>query len=693
METLLLEIGTEEIPAGYISPALDALAGHLAARLDDLRIAHGGVRTLGTPKRLAVLVEAVAPRQTTVTVELTGPPRRAAFDAQGQPTLAAVRFAEKAGVPLSRLKVRQTDKGEYLTAVKKEKGQATRTLLAAALPEIVLAIPFPKSMRWADLSIQFARPIQWLVALLGSKVIPFQLGGLKSGRRTRGHAFMRPGPVALDRPEDYVENLRQAQVLVDPEERRARIAAEVAAAARQAGGEVLPDEDLLDTVTHLVEFPVVATGRFGAKFLELPDEILITSMREHQKYFAVLDPQGKLRPHFVVVNNTRARDMALVSKGHERVLRARLEDAIFFFRNDRQTAMDDWCAKLAGVLFQARLGSVLDKVGRVRRLAGHLAEALDLPAAERQRLDRAAQLCKADLVSQVVVEFPKLQGIMGRVYATHAGEAPEVAAAIEDHYRPTHSGGTLPGTVLGALLSIADKIDTLCGCFSVGLLPTGASDPYALRRQAIGIVQILLDRGLGLSLGRLVEAGLAPFDDPRREETAARVMGFLQDRMAHLLAEEGHPKDLIAAVTSVSVDHVPHVWEKVAALEDLKAAPDFEPLAVAFKRAVNILRKARKDGLLTAQAAVDAGLFTHPAEAGLHRACQGVRESVAGHLAGGRFQEALRVLATLREPVDGFFDGVMVMDEDPRVRGNRLALLGQIAGLFESIADFSRLAT
>jgi glycyl-tRNA synthetase beta chain len=693
MEALLLEIGTEEIPAGYIAPALESLAASLVRKLDDLRITHGDVRTLGTPRRLAVLIADVAARQTAVTVELTGPPRQAAFDAQGQATVAARRFAEKAGVPLARVRVRQTEKGEYLTAVKKEKGLATRTLLAAALPDIILATPFPKTMRWADGTIQFARPIQWLAALLGEKVIPFQLGDLKSGRGTRGHAFMRPGRIRLERPEVYVNRLRDAQVLVDPDERRARIAAEVDAAARRVGGRVLPDEDLLQTVTNLVEYPVVATGRFADKFLELPDEILITSMREHQKYFAVVDAQGKLRPNFVVVNNTLARDLALVAKGHERVLRARLEDAIFFFRKDRQVSMDDWCRKLTGVLFQAKLGSVSAKVERVRRLAGFLAEAAGLPPAARGRLDRAAQLCKADLVSQVVVEFPKLQGIMGRVYATHAGEAPEVAAALEEHYRPTYSGGALPASPLGALLSLADKIDTICGCFSVGLLPTGASDPYALRRQAIGIIQVLLDRGLGISLHALVAAGLAPFDDPRREETAARIMGFLQDRMAHLLAEDGHAKDLITAVTSVSIDQVPHVWQKVAALEVLKTAPDFEPLAVAFKRAVNILRKARKEGLLTDQATVQPALFEHDAEERLHQACQGVRESVAGHLAQARFQDALRVLASLRQPVDAFFDGVMVMADEPRVRSNRLALLGQIAGLFEHIADFSRIAT
>jgi glycyl-tRNA synthetase beta chain len=692
MESLLLEIGTEEIPAGYIAPALEALAAALVRKLDELRITHGLARTLGTPKRLAVLIADVADRQTTVTVELTGPPRRAATR-NGGITLAAHRFAEKAGVPVARLRVRQTEKGEYLTAVKKEKGLATRTLLAAALPDIILATPFPKTMRWADGTIQFARPIQWLAALLGAKVIPFRLGDLKSGRSTCGHAFMRPGRIRLERPEDYVERMREAQVLVDPAERRAHIAAEVDAAARRVGGRVLPDEDLLQTVTNLVEYPVVATGGFADKFLELPDEILITSMREHQKYFAVEDAQGRLRPNFVVVNNTRARDMALVAKGHERVLRARLEDAIFFFRNDCQASMDDWCRKLSGVLFQAKLGSVSAKVERVRRLAGFLASAAGLAPEARQRLDRAAQLCKADLVSQVVVEFPKLQGIMGRVYAGHAGEAPEVAAALEDHYRPTYSGGALPATPLGALLSVADKIDTICGCFSVGLLPTGASDPYALRRQAIGIVQILLDRELGISLQALVAAGLGAFDDPWRDETAARILAFFQDRMAYLLAEQGHAKDLVAAVTSVSIDQVPQVWRKVAALEALKTAPDFEPLAVAFKRAVNILRKARKEGLLSDQTTVQPALFEHDAEGRLLQACQGVRESVSGHLAQARFQEALRVLASLRQPVDAFFDGVMVMADEPRVRSNRLALLGQIAGLFEDIADFSRIAT
>ncbi len=692
MERLLVEIGAEEIPAGYIRPALEALSSNLIKRLDDARIDHGVVKTYGTPRRLAVEVFDVAPKQKSLTSELIGPPEKVGYDDEGRPTVAAEKFAEKVGLPLNRLSVKETEKGRYLCGKKTERGLATRTLLKEILPEVVLATPFPKRMRWADLPVEFARPIHYLLALLGEKVVTFIVGDVKSGRYTRGHSFMSPKKIKIARAEDYLDTLRKTHVIADIEERRKLVDTLTREAAKAAGGRILPDEELLDTVTNLVELPVPVVGNFETKFLELPDEILITAMREHQKYFAVIDDAGKLMPCFVAVNNTRTRDMELVATGHERVIRARLEDGRFFYRSDMGVSFEQWVEQLKGVLFQARLGSMYEKMLRVRQIAEYLADAASGDPALKAHAGRAAFLCKADLVSEVVGEFPKLQGVMGRVYAAAKNEPPEVAAAIEEHYRPVRSGGELPEGRVGAILAIADKIDSITGCFSVGLVPTGAADPYALRRQGIGIVQIMLRRELTFSLKELIAKSAALFaekSDADPGETADRVYGFLKNRMAHLLEEEGFAKDTIAAVLDVAADNVPEVWNRVRALDNLRKAPDFEPLAVAFKRVGNIIRQAESIG----SEKVDPSLFDHESEAVLHEAFQRISAAVRESLESGAFDRALKEIATLREPVDAFFDGVMVLTEDVRVRRNRLALLSAIAGLFGQFADFSRIST
>jgi len=691
METLLLEIGAEEIPAGYIQPALDALAANLLDRLDAARIGHGQTHTCGTPRRLTVTVDQVAPKQETVTEDLMGPPEKIAFDEAGNPTMPAKKFAEKAGVSVNRLKVVQTEKGRYLSARKTLRGKATVTLLKGILPDVILATPFPKSMRWADLSIQFARPIQSVVALYGAKVVSFVLDdGIKSGRKALGHMFMNPGKVAIASPEAYETAMEQASVVVDIDKRRRMTAAEVEKAAASMGGQVLADEELLDIVTNLVEKPYATAGRFDDVFLEVPREILITAMREHQKYFAVTDAAGKLMPGFVAVNNTFTRDMNLVATGHERVLRARLSDAQYFYRADVKVPMETWVENLKRVLFQAKLGSMYDKVMRVKTLAAWLADAVN--PAEKEKVTRAAHLCKADLVSQVVGEFAKLQGVMGRIYATVAGENSDVAAAIEEHYRPTHSGGRLPETETGALLSIAEKIDSICGCFSVGLIPTGAADPYALRRQGIGILQIMRSRNISVSLADLVQKGVALFADKSTEpaeKTASAVLTFLKNRLSRLLADEGLAKDVIAAVTSVSAERIPDVERRVAALQKLKGQAGFEPLAAAFKRVENILKKADLDQ----DAAVDPDRFAHASEGALHAASQTAAGRVKTLMEQGDLDSALGVIADLREPVDAFFEDVMVMADDPGVRRNRLALLASISAIFGQIADFSQIST
>lgn len=696
MNQLLLEIGTEEIPAGYIEPALAALSRGLQEKLAGARIDHGDARVYGTPRRLAILIDDVADRQKPLTTEVTGPPEKVGFDAQGKPTVAARKFAEKVGIAVKDIKIAHTAKGSYLAARKTERGLGTLTLLKTILPEALAAVPFPKTMRWSDYRTTFARPVHSLLALLGGRVVTFALEDIKSGRYTWGHAFMQPGRIKISQPSEYLERLEAAFVVADIAKRRTRVKAEIETLAAELGGRILPDEDLLATVTNLIEYPAPVAGRFDTKFLELPDEVLITSMREHQKYFAVADASGKLMPHFIAVNNTVAKDPALVAQGHQRVLRARLEDAMFFYRSDLKASLEDWVAKLKGVLFQAKLGSVHEKVMRVQALAETIAGWVDAGGSLRSEASRAAHLCKADLVSQMVVEFPKLQGVMGRVYATAAGEPEGVATAIQEHYRPTHSGGALPQTQTGAVVSIADKIDSICGCFRVGLIPTGGSDPYALRRQGIGIVQIMLDQGLRFSLRDLIAAGLEPYEGVGQgpvAQTAEQVYIFLRSRMAHLLAEEGLAKDVVAAVVEASAEDVPDVWERARALEALKAAPDFEPLAIAFKRVVNIMKKAGVEDLQKGAAAVEPSRFEHACEGDLLKAFQAVKAEVDRHQANRRTDQALRAIASLRGAVDDFFDGVMVMADDPAIRANRFALLSLVAALFENIADFSKIST
>ncbi|MFO7666910.1 MAG: glycine--tRNA ligase subunit beta [Desulfobacterales bacterium] len=694
METLLLEIGTEEIPAGYIKPALNAMSEVLLRKLTEERIEHGSVEIFGTPRRLSLKVENISTKQKPLTNEIIGPPEKVGFDSNGQPTKAGRKFAEKTGVPLKSIFIRQTEKGSYLCAVKTGPGLKSRNVLIKLLPQIIAAIPFPKVMKWGDLDIRFARPIQSVLALLGKQVIPFQAGNIKSGRYTFGHRFLSPGKIKISHPDEYLDKLRAASVIADIDERKASIEKLIGEVALKQGGSVLQDGELVDIVTNLVEYPVPVAGRFDKSYLEIPDEILINSMREHQKYFAMIDGNKRLMPYFIAVNNTKANNMSLVAKGHERVLRARLEDASFFYKSDAKVPIDEWVEKLKGVLFQAKLGSMFEKIERVEKIAGFLADELsDDPEIKRQAL-RAARLCKADLVSQVVGEFPKLQGIMGKIYAINGGEPENLALAIEEHYRPTYSGGSLPETLVGAIVGIADKIDSICGCFSAGLIPTGASDPYALRRQGIGIIQIVIDKGFSFSLRALVEKSMTLFDSKmagEANESVEKVCDFLQSRMSHLLAEQGYSRDVISAVMGSSVNIVPDVWSRTKALERLKTAPDFDPLAIAFKRVVNIIKKSGHEISVKGIDGVNEKLFEHECESALFSSYRNVRGMVLKNLEIGNFDQALLDIASLKKPVDEFFDGVLVMAEDINIRNNRLALLGCISDLFDLFADFSKI--
>lgn len=683
---LFLEIGTEEIPAGFIPKALADLEALVRREFEAARLEFGTVRTFATPRRLALAVAAVAEEQPTLQTRALGPARQHAFDAAGNPTKAAEGFARGQGVAVSDLQIVATDKGEYVCAEKEEAGRPTSELLREILPRLVTGISFRKSMRWRDLDVRFARPVHWMVALFGGEVVPFSFGDLHSGNRSRGHRFMAPQEFAVSGCDDWLEKCRAHFVTADQAERKSTIRRQVEAAALAAGGRVSMDEALLEEVTYLVEDPTPLCGTFEDRFLALPRELLVTTMRHHQRYFTVESNDGRLLNKFITVANTRPADPAVVIKGNGRVIRARFSDAMFFWEEDRKEKLETRLDALKNVIYQAKLGTSFEKVERFTRLATWLAGRFE-PAAKALTL-RAAQLAKCDLETKMVYEFPELQGVMGREYARLEGEPPRVVQAIFEHYLPVEAGGTLPQDNVGAFVSIADKIDTICGCFGVGLVPTGSADPYALRRSAIGILNIVLDRGYRLSVPELVEQSLellaVKLTRPR-DQVQAEVVEFIRLRLVNMLTGRGTPADVVEAVLAARFDDPLDAVARVEALAALKAEAGFEPLAVAFKRVGNII----KGGVDTP---LRAELFEADCERVLADAAAQARAAVTAAVAAGDYAAALQAIVALRAPVDAFFDGVMVMAEQPEVRGNRLALLTEVGRLFEGIADFAKIA-
>jgi glycyl-tRNA synthetase beta chain len=682
---LFLEIGTEEIPAGFIPRAMAEMEAMITRELTNARLAYGEVKTMATPRRLALVVRDIPAMQPDAEITATGPSKKAAYDAEGKPTKAAEGFARGQGVDVSELGSVVTEKGEYLAVTKQVVGRPTHELLAEILPELIANIPFKKSMRWGDLDVRFARPIHWIIALFDGVVIPFSFGNIESGTVSRGHRFMANTAFPVRDFSHYLEECERHFVIVDPERRKETIRRETHRVAKSTGGHLLPDEELLEQVTYLVEYPSAVVGTFSADFLAVPKEVLITSMRSHQRYFSVVDEKGKLMPCFITINNTLAEDTSVVVKGNERVLRARLSDARFFFEEDKKVRLDERVEALKKVVYQQKLGTSFDKMERFKALAEGLAEQLN-PAVKEQT-SRAAWLCKADLVSGMVCEFPEVQGIMGREYALLEGVDADIANAVAEHYLPVQAGGELPASDIGAFVSLADKMDTICGCFSVGLVPTGAADPYALRRATIGIISIILEKGYRLSLSALISRSLdllaSKLNRPK-EQVQDDLLEFFRGRFVNLLGND-FPGDAVDAVVSVCFDDLADARDRVRALAEFKSHPDFAELAVAFKRIGNII----KDGT---DAPVDPALFQDAAEGGLYESFQMVKSSVDVSISNNAWLDALTEIATLRGPVDTFFDKVMVMAEDERVKNNRLALLTAIARMIGRIANFARIA-
>ncbi len=684
---LLLEIGTEEVPAAFIPRALSAMEELGKAELKAIQVDHGLVQSWGTPRRLALYVKQLGEKQGDKELDTFGPPRSVAFDEKGNPTKAALGFARAQGLDPQDLIIIETPKGEYVCAKKRVVGKATAELLPSILSGLISKIPFPKSMRWMDLEVSFVRPIHWILALFGEETIPFTFGNIQSGRKSFGHRFMSPDPFEIENPSGYISRCRKAFVIVDQKERREGIRRQIDTAAASVKGKIFEDETLLDQVTNLVEYHKALCGVFDKSFLDLPKEVLITSMREHQRYFTVIDDKGNLLPHFVSVINTDTKDPDVVRKGNERVLRARLSDAQFFFQEDQKRPLSEHLEVLKGVVFHSKLGTSYDKVMRFKKLALFLADALDPSVSEVT--ERAAMLCKADLTTEMVGEFPNLQGVMGREYARLSGETKELSQAIYEHYLPNFSGDRLPESSAGAFVSMADKMDTLVGCFGVGIIPTGAGDPFGLRRATLGIIHILLDKHYSLSLESFVEKAMEGLSDVM-EGTPAEVkndcLNFFRVRSQNLWKEEGYHSEAIEAVLSSSFDDLLEARERLKALHEFMGAEDFEDLAVAFKRVINIV------GGFSGKE-IDPSLFESPFEEGLYKAWLGVSEEVKDLFDKRLHLKAFQAMAALRGPIDQFFDNVMVNVEDPKLRENRLSLLKCLAILFLRIADFSKITT
>lgn len=693
---LFLEIGSEEIPARFIKPALDALSAQSRNMLESHRISHGDIQTMATPRRLVLVVFSVKEQQDDTITEILGPPVKVAYDAEGKPTAAALGFARRVGLDVAELKYTKyrvnTQRGEYLAYPQHEAGKPTVDILSEALPALILSIPFPKSMRWADLDIRFVRPIHWIVAIFGEEVIPFTLGNISSERFSRGHRFTHPQPFEVKGWTQYLNEAAARNVYVDPEKRKSIIISRLEEEARAVAGHVLKNIDLLEEVSYMVEYPFVLPGSFPSQYLRLPREVLISVQREHQRYFSVLGPDGALMPYFIAVSNTPARNPDAVRKGNERVLRARLADAEFYFQEDRKISLAQRVESLKNVVFHADLGTAYEKMARFRRLARRLAELFH--PRKLESVDRAAFLCKADLVTGMVGEFPGLQGIIGREYALLDGEPEEVARAISDHYRPASADDALPETEVGALLGLADRVDTIVGCFGVGLLPTGTSDPLGLRRHTLAVLNIILKRGYRISVPELIQWAIEGLTDRLKRDPAEvkeEVLQFFRQRLQNMVAPERFSHDVAEAVLSRAFNDPVDALARMAALQEMKRQREFEPLAIGVKRVINILKDQKPEG------EPDPALFLDEVEHTLLNTYIAVREAVKRSLEAGDYTEALRQMARLRGPIDNYFGdihtkGVLVMDPDESIRRNRLATLHIISRLFSGFADFSKIA-
>lgn len=680
---LLLEIGTEEIPARFLPDAIERIKELSTTLFNEYRIPFGQLRAYATPRRLSLIAD-LAPSQTENEKEVWGPPVGVAFDTDGNPTKAAEAFAKSTGIDIAQLQRREKGKGAYLFAVVRETANPTAGLLPELLQKLVLSLNFPKSMRWGNGDVRFARPVHWILAMYQNERVKFEIEGIRSNTLTRGHRFLSPAAFELKDDRTYINLLRNNLVIVDPEERKKMILEGALKLVQGVDAVLVEDEALLNHVSYLVEYPVPVLGTFEPEYLALPEELLITVMKDHQKYFAVRGNDRKLTNHFVVVSNTRAENADMVKKGAEKVLKARFEDARFYYESDRTTPIATRQEKLKSVTFHAKLGTVHEKAMRLASLARFVAEKCS--PAKAVEAERAALVCKNDLVSGVVFEFPELQGIMASYYAAESGEfGPEAVQALREQYLPAFSGDRTPETDMGSVVSLADKFDNVASFFMIGMTPSGTEDPFALRRQVIGIIAILSQIDCPLCIADILEKALQPYPSCDRTRIIDDVLKFFEQRLDPLLQSAGYTYDAVAAVTGfVRTEPVSTMRARLDALVELKKSDDYELFIQLIKRVNNIAPKSQVPEVNTA-------LFVQIEETNLWSEFQLAKPSIDSAIASAKYAHAMNIIKTLAAPINTFFDKVLVMDKDERIKTNRLALIQALQKTASSIADFSKL--
>lgn len=686
VKDLLIEIGTEELPPTALNKLSSAFYNGVKEGLEKADLSFTEIKKFAAPRRLALVISSLDVQQKDKKVERRGPAIAAAFDDNGCPSKAAEGFARSCGVKVEDLEKLETDKGAWLNFKTEQKGSATKDLIADIVQTSLDKLPIPKRMRWADLDSQFVRPVQWLILLFGNDVIDAEILSVKSGRETRGHRFHHPETITIPSPSEYEMLLEtHGKVIADYDRRKEAVRGQVNEIALSVKGKAMIDEELLEEVSSMVEWPVAVMGGFEKRFLDIPQEALILTMKTNQKYFYVVNDKGELMPHFITVSNIESKDVSKIQEGNERVIRPRFADAEFFWSQDKKSKLIDQAERLATVVFQKKLGTLLDKTNRVGKIASTIADQL---AGDTQLALRAAQLCKCDLMTEMVGEFGSLQGTMGRYYANHDGEPAEVAAALEEYYKPKFAGDTLPQSITSQSLAIADRLDTLVGIFAIGQTPTGDKDPFALRRAALGVLRILIEGKLDLDLSHLIKIAASQHDASIKASDAENsVLDFMLDRLNAYYLDKGILPDVLDAVLSTKPTKPLDINNRLLAVDAFRQGTEAESLAAANKRIGNILKKV-KGNLPTA---VDEKLLQENAEKKLHDVLTTLDDKVQNFIDTAKYQEALTELSSLHESVDQFFDDVMVMADDESLKNNRIALLNKLHSLFLQIADVSKL--
>ncbi|WP_079530305.1 glycine--tRNA ligase subunit beta [Halobacillus hunanensis] len=685
-KTVLFELGLEEMPARFIDDALKQLTARTEDWFNENRIPYGSIQSFATPRRLAVKISDVAEQQTDMDEEVKGPAKKIAQDEEGNWSKAAIGFSKGQGKTVDDIYFKEINGTEYVHINKFTQGESSFKLLAE-FREVLLGLNFPKNMRWGNSDLRFIRPIRWIVALYGDAVIPFQIGKVSTAKHTYGHRFLGSESAVVSKADDYESVMEREYVIADQNKRKQLIVEQLSKLEETENWLIMKDEELLNEVTHLVEYPTVFSGAFSEEFLEVPEEVLITSMKEHQRYFPVRADNGSLQPYFVAVRNGNGEHLDTVSRGNEKVLKARLADAQFFYREDQKGSLEQKAAKLQKMVYQEELGTLADKVDRVKAITAEISAMLEFSESETAKAMRAAELCKFDLVTHMVDEFSELQGIMGEKYARLFGEDEDVAAAIREHYMPIHAGGELPETMIGSVVSVADKLDTIIGSISIGNIPTGSQDPYGLRRQALGILQILNQNNWSISLEQLLDIVYELYDrkqlsERNRVEVKQDVQEFFTVRASYLLKDEGIEPDVVEAVLAHGIHIYPVMVEKAKILAEKRQDSGFKPTQEALGRVLNLAEKA-------VSMEVNPNLFENKSETDLYATYQQVHDDYQQLLADEKPDKALHKLTELTEPIHSFFDNTMVMAEDEKVKQNRLGLLSLISNDIMSFADFN----